>query len=250
MSTAVPTMGSESGYAVEEQPAPIRLTGFLSALLGLASGFCLLGRPLLFLPVLAILFGLIALRKCDVGTPIGTLAAKFGLFFAVAFGSAGLVYPLSSQRLVGAEAEQFANDYLYVIARGDFQMAMELGKPWKERLPAKMSLIDHYAPLREAATPTAEHPNSVALYDQRDGVLELVEMGADIEIFRSRRTRMYSRFGEPRIDTYWNCSPESLRTDLIVTLSYEPNPVDSSKREWFVKDLKYDEEQPVAERNF
>lgn len=250
MSTAVPTMGTESGYAVDEQPSPIRATGFLSAFFGLTSGFCLLGRPLLFLPVLAILFGLIALRKCDFGVPVGTFAAKAGLFFAVLFGSAGLAYPLFAHRLVGAEAEQFARDFIGIVSRGDYQMGIELMNPVVERLPREMSLVDHYAPLRAAADPSAEFPNVVATYDAQSGIFDLVELGPDVEVYGTRRTRLYSRFGKPKVDTYWNNDVDPFRSDLVVTLSYEPNPRDETKREWFVDDVHFDEDNPVAETNY
>jgi len=249
MTTAVPTMGSESGFAAEEQPAPIRASGFFAAFFGLMSAFCLLGRPLLFLPVLALVFGLIALRPYDGPKPVGTFPARMGMFLGVLFGSIGFFYPMFSQQTVGKEASHYSEMFLRLVARNDYELAMELMKTPGNRLPEEMSLKKHYAPLRAAADPSAEHPNAVANYDTSEGIEEIQGLDPKVEFFQSRTPRLYSRYKERLVDTFWNNTEKPFTNDLIVTLSYEENR-DDGAREWFIRELRFDKERPVAVANY
>ena len=71
-------MGAEAGFDVSEVHVPLRLSGYLSLVLGLVSGFSFLAIPLLLIPVVAILIGLFTLRPSRQGRPVGTTAALLG----------------------------------------------------------------------------------------------------------------------------------------------------------------------------
>lgn len=243
------TMGAEAGYAVEETPPPIRVTGFAACGFGLFSVLCLLALPLLLLPFLAIVFGLIALRPYQGERPVGVRPAKLGILLAAGFGAAGLLHPYFIHRTIGGEASYFARQYLMLVAQGDYEMAMELAKRHGNRLPNRMSLRRHYSPLRAEADPGAEFPNSVANYDMMEGIADLVEIGPSIELVEAKPARVYSRYGRPRVDTFWNNKKFAFRDDLKVTLEYVIDSGDRS-RQWFVTGIAWDRDQPIAEGNY
>ena len=246
-----PTMGAETGYGVEEQPQPIRPSGFIGLLLGVASALCLLGRPLLFLPILAIGFGLFALRPSGEWRPIGRGPAKLGMILASLFGACGFFMPWFAQRSVGDEAVYFAREYLHLIAQDDFEMALEMRKTPVDRLPKSLSLRQHYAEIRAQAkyNTEAEGPDIIDEYEGESVVLDLRERGADTEFKLINTPRLYERWQEPHVETVWQVVGKPLQYNIVVTMAYGLK-AETNERTWYVKKTQYDEEQPVAERNF
>ena len=141
-----PTIGmqAEAGYESFESAAPLRVSGFLCLLFGLLSGLSLLGTPLLALPVVAFILGVIALRKSSGPTPVGTKAACVGLLLAAGFGACGYFVPWMKTRTLGHQAEQFARYYMQTVALGHDELAMELKKDYVNRMSTDMSLQEHY----------------------------------------------------------------------------------------------------------
>ncbi len=245
-------MNAETGYGVEEQPTPIRPSGFFTLLLGLLSTLSVLGRPLLVLPVLTILLGLFALRPSGDRKPIGGLAAKLGLILAVGFGAAGFCVPWFAAQKVGSEASYFSEQYLRLIAQDDRELAMEMRKDHINRAPARMSLVAHYAQMEADAKEKqalTEMETPLESYEGDEGVASLKKVGPDIDLVETKSPRLYSRFGEEMVDTFWNNTNDPFNDDLIVTMTYKVD-AESGLRQWYVKRVMTDQDQPIAEANY
>ncbi|QDV61444.1 DUF4190 domain-containing protein [Crateriforma conspicua] len=243
-----PLIGAETGYGVEEQPTPIRASGFFALLAGLASVFCLLGTPLLVLPVIAILLGLIALRPSDRGRPIGTLPAKIGMVLAVGFGVCGFLMPWLATQTVGTESAYFAKEYLRLMARGDREMVMEMRKDHINRVSPGTPLVTHYEQLEAEvrAMEDAQGMSPMENYKEDDCVAALEDIGGDIELFQVGSARMYTHFGEQYVETNWNNHTDPFTNDIIVTMAFKID-AETGDRQWYVKRCTWDQEQPVAE---
>ncbi|MEM9645070.1 MAG: hypothetical protein AAF989_08745 [Planctomycetota bacterium] len=238
----VPTMNAETGYGVEESPPPIRVSGFVALIFGLASVFCLLGRPLLFLPVIGFVLGLFALRPSEMGKPVGTLAARVGMLLSVGLGVCGFLMPFLAQRSVGTEAGYFAKQYLTLVARGEKHMAMYLRVDHINRVSNEVSVIDHYEKVNSDMLAKAERETQspFELYLADPGVESLQDIGGDVELYQTQQPVLYKKYDEPFVYTYWNNSNKPFGNDLIVIMSYKIDS-ESGRRQWYVDSCRFDE---------
>jgi hypothetical protein len=232
-------MQAETGFEIEESAPPLRVSGFLSLLLGSLSCLSLLGQPLLVLPLLAILSGLFALRRSSGQTPVGTRPAMVGLVLAFGFGSCGLFLPMMKTWTLSKQAEQFSRYYLEVIARGNDEFAMELRKDYVNRLPLTMSLTEHYMADEAAARLLQEF--------REEGINETIrERGPGAEWILDRPIRIYYSYQREHAEVVWADPTGETSTLIQMFLQYR---VDSKgDGQWHVDVIQTYRERIVAEQ--
>ena len=188
-----PGISAETGYELADENVPLRISGFISLLLGLLSILSIVAVPLLVIPVAALLFGFFALRRYDGPAPPGVRPAKIGLVLAAGLGACGFFLPWMKTMTLGHQAEYFARQYLEVIARGELELAVELRKGYANRYMATMPLKTHYS-VNEAATQALDEFS-------RDSIIKtLQELGPDAEWELDQATRIYYSFGLDRAE--------------------------------------------------
>lgn len=243
------TMGAETGYDVDEQPPPVRPSGFIALLFGLGSGVCLLGRPLLFLPLFGVFFALFALRYCKQGIPVGTTAAKIGLLLSVGFGCAGFWLPWFEERTVGKEAAYFAEEYIRLVIQDDYPMALELGHDHINRISPKMSLQVHYDNIKARAEPNGRQDNAVMEFEHDEVVQNIQNLDVDVKFVLQKTPRVYTKYGTPQVDTIWNTERHVFKNNLLITMAYIIEE-DTGLRQWYMKRRYWSKEQLVAEADY
>mgnify|MGYP001827077936 FL=1 len=212
--TAVPRMAAEAGYGVEDAPPPLRVSGYLCLIFGLLSVFAVVGKAALVLPILAVLFGLFAHRRYGGQVPAGLAAAKVGLVFAAGFGSCGLVMPMLKSMTLGAQAEQFARDYIEVVALDEPELAMELRKNYVNRFPTTMPLPAHYS-LTENADRTMEEFRD-------DGVnVQIRRRGPGAEWRLTRPVRIFTYYGSQKAEVTLKDPGGGSGSELYMLLEYQ-----------------------------
>lgn len=192
----VPQMHAESGFDETDSAAPLRVSGFVCLLLGILSFAACFGQPLLVIPLAAVLFGLIALRRSGEQRPVGTTPAMIGMVLAVGFGACGLFLPWFKTVTLGSQAAQFGRYYIEVVARGEDHIAMELQKDYVNRFPPTMNLKEHYA-ISESGQRAWEE-----FKDQ--SINQTIQMrGPDAEWVLDRAVRVYYSYGREHAEVVW-----------------------------------------------
>ena len=239
MDPLVPHMQAETGYELEDSAPPLRVSGFICLIFGALSFFCTLGQPLLVLPVIAFIFGLFALRRSGGQTPVGTRPAMLGLVLAAGFGSCGLFMPWMKTRTLGSQAEKFSRYYMDVVARGQYEFALELRKDNVNRLPTTMSLKEHYT-LSEAAAKSLREFQEEGIND------ELRKRGPDAEWVLDRPTRVYYSYRREHAEVVWIDPTGESAVKIQMFLEYR---VDSDGNgQWHVDVAQNYRERIVAEQ--
>lgn len=226
MDPLVPQMHAEAGFeADEESVPPLRISGFLCLLFGILSFLSCIGRPLLVLPVLAFLCGLVALRKYSGPTPLGVRAARIGLVLAVGFGVCGLTLPWFKTRTLARQAEHFGRYYLDVVAMGEDEFAMELNKDDVNRFPTTMSLEEHYQGSPQARERLEEF--------QSNSVNELLrKRGPGAEWVLDQPVRIYYSYRREHAELVWADPTGSSDSKILMILDYR---IDSNgDGQWYV----------------
>ena len=112
-------MTAETGFDLSDEVAPFRITGFLSLICAILSMFSVIAMPMLAFALAAIVFGFLALRRCDSEKPpVGVTPARIGIVLAVLFGAWGISRPLSKTAIIGGQAEHFAREYVRLVGTG------------------------------------------------------------------------------------------------------------------------------------
>ena len=212
----VPRMKAEAGYDLGDSAPPLRVSGFICLLLGVLSFSCTLGQPMLVIPLIAFVFGMIALRRSGGPTPVGTRAAMLGMVLAAGFGSCGLFIPWMKTMTLGRQAEKFSRDYMEVIARGEDEFAMELRKDYVNRFPPTMSLKQHY---------NMSENGIRALEEFRDDSLNALirERGPNAEWILDRPTRVYYSYGREHAEVVWADPTGEIQGQIQFFLEYRPD---------------------------
>ena len=186
-----------SGFELEEETPPLRVSGFICLIFGLLSGICIIFKAMLLMPIVAILFGLIALRKYDGPRPAGTRVACVGMFLSVAFGVCGYTVEMMKHATLGRQAEEFAGQYMELIALGHDEHAMELQKEWYNRLSTDMNLADHYLSDQRIAEQLVQF--------KTDAVnRELKRRGSGAEWTLEQPTDVYYQYGQEHAEVVWS----------------------------------------------
>ena len=240
--TTVPRMGAEAGYGVEETPPPLRVSGYVCLILGLASFFALFGPGALVIPLLAILSGFFALRGYGEQVPAGLKPARVGLVLAFGFGSAGLAIPLMKSYTLGRQAEQFARDYIEMIARGEFEVAMELQKAHYDRFPSTMPLKAYYA--QQEAT-DEDSPESPIRDFRNSGLNKTIKIrGPGAEWRLAKPVRVHSHYGLQLAEVVLKDPTGEVESDIVVELRYRID--EQGDGQWNVERAMFDADVIVA----
>lgn len=231
-------MAAEAGYGVEDTPPPLRVSGYLCLIFGLLSVFAVVGKAALLLPILAVLFGLFAHRRYGERVPVGLGAAKVGLVLAAGFGACGLVMPTLKSMTLGAQAEQFARDYVEVVAHDELELAMELQKNYVNRFPTTMPLPAHYT-LNESADRNMEE-------FRQDGVnTQIRNRGPGAEWRLTRPVRIFTYYGSQKAEVTLQDPSGSKGSELYMLLEYQVDHRNGDGQ-WYVERVMFNTEPIVA----
>ncbi|SMP41902.1 hypothetical protein SAMN06265222_101673 [Neorhodopirellula lusitana] len=235
----IPRMGAEDGYQLvdEEDVPPLRASGIVCFILGLLSFWATVAWQMLILPIVAIIFGIIAMRKWGKVRPAGTTAAVLGLVLASAFGAAGIVIPTMKQRTLGKQAEYFAREFLEVVGDGEVELALELQKQARNRQLGTMDLKKAYANDKVA---------SEQREDATEGMVSTIgALGPDIEWELAEPVRVFFKYGIEKADTYWIDPSNKESRKIQILLEWHPNETDKTGQ-WNVSLFQYHRELIVA----
>lgn len=188
-------MGLRNEFEFEESP-PLRVSGFICLVLGVLSAFSILGKPMLFFALGSIFFGLVALRKYNGPRPAGTRVAMWGIILSVGFGACGYTIPLMKQVTLSRQAEEFAGQYMTLVALGHDEHAMELKKEWYNRLSTDMDLAEHYI-----SDPRISE--SLVQFKQDLVNQEFKRRGPEAEWKLDQPIRIYYQFGKEHAELIW-----------------------------------------------
>ncbi len=234
----VPKMGAEGGFEVDETVPPLRISGFLCLLFGLLSVLSLITFPMIAMPIIAIAFGLFALRSYEGPKPVGLTLAKIGLVLAVGLGACGFSVHKFKQSTLANQAEYFARQYLQVIGTGEFAVALELKKDVINRLPMHMPLDEHY-------NSTEELKKSLSEFADEGLNKEIHELGPDTKWVLLKKPYVFQKYGTDQAEMVFT-NPESKDPKKVyVLLKFEIDK--QGILQWRVDQLRIDMERLVAE---
>ena len=230
-------MGAEIGYEEDAATEPARISGFFALIFGLLSALAFMGIPLLILPVLGIVFGMIALRRCDGKPPLGTGAAKVGLILAVGFGVFGVAVPWMKVRTLGAQAKRYSLQYLNLVAREEDMLALELRKRPSMRLPDSMSLADFYE-----SNPKGQ--KALAVFRQMPINTDIRRIGPDFPWQLDKPVRVDHHFGRQQVEVVWRGPSELERFQFFLEYQVDSEGVG----QWHVETFQVYRELIVADK--
>jgi hypothetical protein len=138
---------TDTELPVEEPIRPFRPSGLVSFFLGVISVGALASVSLLVIPVLAVVFGLVALRPAKDRTvrPSGQGLACVGIVLAILFGTWSWGYAQVRESVLVSSGSRFAVDWLNTLRYGETEFAFELTQPASTRQLGSMSLPDYYS---------------------------------------------------------------------------------------------------------
>jgi hypothetical protein len=236
---AIPRMGAESGYQLvsEEEVPPLRTSGIVCFIFGLLSFWAIVAWQMLIIPIIAIVFGCIAMRKWGKIRPAGTTVAVIGLVLASGFGATGVMIPMMKQRTLGKQAEYFAREFLELCGDGEVELALELRKPARNRQIASMDLKKAYSEDKVAST---------EMENAESGMIETVrEAGPDIDWQLAQPVRAFYKYGVEKVDTYWIDPSGKVDKKIQVMLEWSPNEEEQTGQ-WHVSMFQFYREMIVA----
>jgi hypothetical protein len=245
-------MSSEAGFEADVDDSPLRVSGFVSLILALLSGFAIVAVPLVGFAIAAILFGLYALRKSDSrSVPVGTTAARIGILLAVLFGSWGAGRHLMKRHTLGSQAEYFARQFVRVASSGNEIYAKELQKSYVNRYLKTMPLEERYEQERiereKAVARAIEEGSSPGPSDEDDStVVDLVKYPVDKEWILWRPVRVYNHYGRQMAEVVLAADRSEKPYRLRITLEYLIHK-DGGSGEWYVESCMPYRERIVAE---
>lgn len=240
-------MSAESGFDVVDDDTPLRISGFISAILGVLSGFTIVALPMVAVAIAAFLFGLFALRKSEgASLPVGTTAARIGIFLAVLFGSWGVGRDMFKSHTLGGQAEYFARQFIKVVATGNEAYANELQKNYVNRYLKTMPLAERYALEAERKRKRMEQEGGIEPDTDEDPTEFLKKYPADHEWILDRPVRVYSKYGRQKADVVFAYDDSEKPTRIRIQLEYLLHR-ETGNAEWHVELCMPYRERIVAE---
>lgn len=236
-----PKMSAEGGFEEISGAAPLRVSGFISGMLGVASAICILGMPLVVIPAAGILLGIYALRRYDGAKPVGTMAARIGILLSIGFGAFGLGAHVMKRNTLATQGEAFAREFIKLAAQGEDLYCMELSKDYANRFLPTMPLEEHY---HDGNTGAMEQ-----LQTYRDkGVVSLLKrLGPDVEWELDRAINVQYKYGAERVDIHFVNDPYAKKPSVIrVTLDAKYR-ASTDQFEWHVSNFMVDRDRIVAD---
>ena len=234
-------MSAEAGYESGQEGAPIRISGFISAIFGVMSAITFLGWPLLVIPIIGILLGMFALRRHGDLVPVGITAARIGLLLSIGFGAFGLGVPVLKWNTLGVQGEFFARQYIELVAQGEDYYCMELQKEYRNRYLKNMSLEELYTEDNENAMQSLEEYRG-------NGAVETVKRlgpGANWEL--DRAISVYHKYGQEHVDLVFVNDPRAKKPIKIRIILQCILRESTGDFEWHVDRFMVDRKRLVAE---
>jgi hypothetical protein len=239
-------MSSEAAFEPEVNDAPLRVSGFVSLILALLSGFAIVAWPMVGVAIAAVFFGLFALRKSDSASkPVGTTPARIGILLAVFFAAWGVGRPLFKMQTLGSQAEYFARQFVEVASRGNEAYAAELRKSYVNRYLKSMPLEERYELEKQKRLEAAQNGEGgsppVDVYPD-----SLSQYPPDHEWILDRPVRVYSHYGRQKADVILAADRSEKPFRLLVTLEYLVHK-ERDTGEWYVENVTPYRKRIVAE---
>ncbi|MBB3207561.1 hypothetical protein FHS27_003386 [Rhodopirellula rubra] len=237
---SIPRMGAEVGYdvATDDDVPPFRTSGLVCFILGLLSFSATVAWQMLILPIAAIIFGVIAMRRWTGQRPAGTTVAVIGLLLASGFGAAGVAIPMAKNKTMGDQAVYFAGEYLELVGRGDTELALELRKEARNRQVNEMNLQKAYAE-DPIARETMENESENAMIES------IRKAGSDIPWELAEPPRVFVKYNNERVDTYWVDPSGRVKDKIQILMQWTPNEK-TNTGEWHVNLFQVARELIVA----
>lgn len=238
-SPAIPRMGAEAGYQLisEEDVPPLRASGIVCLIFGMLSFWAAVAWQMLIIPILAIVFGVIAMRKWGDVRPAGTTAAVIGLLLASGFGALGVMIPVMKQQTLGKQAEYFAHEFLELCGNGEKELALELQKPVGNRQLGTMNLEKAYEE-DEVAREQMEGASG-GIVDQ------IIAAGPDVDWQLAQPVRVFVQYGTEKADTYWIDPSGTIDQKVQILLEWHPDETNDTGQ-WHVALFQFHRELIVA----
>ncbi|KAA5541048.1 hypothetical protein FYK55_19320 [Roseiconus nitratireducens] len=245
-------MSAEAGFEPETDDAPLRVSGFISLLLGLISGFSIVALPMIGCAIAAVLFGVFALRRTESRlVPVGTTAARIGIFLAVLFGSWGFARSAFKQYTLGTQAEQFAREFVKVASAGNQAYTSELLKNYINRYDRTMNLEERFAEDLAARDRMMEENERNGLGGEPshlESVMELVNgYSPDHEWILDRPVHVYYHYGRQLADVVLAADRSKDPYRIRITLELMRHK-DRGTHEWHIDNSGPYRKRLVAER--
>ena len=247
-------MSSEAGYEPDVDDSPLRVSGFISLILSLLSGFASVTLPMLAMAIAAILVGVFALRKSDSKSkPVGTTAAKIGICLAILFGSWGSAKYAFRYQTLGSQAEYFARQFVRVASSGNKIYTRELQKSYVNRYLKTMPLEESYERARqemearqaESGDGMEAAPDGVAEAEDTT-VADLAKYPVDQEWVLFRPVRIYHHYGRQMAEVILATATSENAFKVRVVLEHLIHR-DRGSLEWYVESCLPYRERIVAE---
>jgi hypothetical protein len=229
----VPRIHAEAGF--EEAISPLRISGFISLVLGLLSSAALLNPVMLGVPLAALGFGFFALRRYSGSAPVGVRPAMVGIVLAAGFGACGGAIPLLKHATLGSQAKQFSRDFLEVVARENLEFAKELTKDYNNRFPTNMALEDHYQE-EGAIKAMQEFKGSIPLN-------AIVSRGKNAEWILFQPVRIYYSRGKTQAEVVWADPAQKTKIQFFMHYKVDHRNGDG---QWYVETCQHYREPIVA----
>lgn len=208
------TLMSEEGSPELELPvAPIRISGFVALLLGLVSFVGVLGLSLMFVPLLAAVFAVFAVRPYKGDRPVGVIAGWIGLLCAILFAVWGTTERHLKSQQMSAQATRFASEWLTLLGQGDIELAVELQIDPSRRQPETMPLVDYYK-RSPAAIETMKQ------FNEQETLNRIRAAGTKPKWELHRPAVVSMRFGREFTETVWQDTTRSLPKPIVVEMEY------------------------------
>ncbi|TWU56773.1 hypothetical protein Poly51_26900 [Rubripirellula tenax] len=247
----VPQMHAETGYEEIEGVVPLRFSGYVCLLLGLISVVALVGLPALVFPALAIVFGLFALRPYYGRKPAGRTPAMIGLSLAIAFAACGYGVVALKSYTLGSQAKYYTHQYMELVANDFEELAIELGKDYKNRFAETMPLSDFYVNdeeqngdgADESGMPMESQPTAIDEFRGNGAHIEMRRQGPGADWKLDSPVRVYHQFGIDRAEVNWRADGSDQVVQFFMQYLIDPNDVG----QWHIELVQIKRERLVAE---
>ncbi len=210
---ATPSMSEEHTPELALDTTPIRFSGFIALVLGLASFMAIFGEALIVVPAMAILLGAFALRRYSGDRPVGVIAAGIGVFCALMFGVWGVSERHFKKQQMSDQATRFAYEWLQLVGQGNIELALELQIHPQRRQTQSMPLTDYYERSDVGA-------KMMQQFREQDVVPQLIAAGDKPKWVPERPAKVYTLFGRELTQTVWRDTSGVYPRTLKIVLEY------------------------------
>jgi hypothetical protein len=210
---ATSLMSEEGSPALELPVAPIRLSGFVALALGIVSFVGVLGLSLMFVPLLAAVCAVYAVRPYQGDRPVGVIAGWIGLFCAIMFSVWGTTERHFKSVQMTSQATRYASEWLALLAQNEVELAVELQIDPSRRQPETMPLVDYYQ-----RSPAALE--IMKQFNEQETLKRIREAGEKPKWELHRPPLVFVRFGREITETVWKDTTGSVAKPIVIEMEY------------------------------